>query len=145
MPARRLARVVSVCALLSLVLVKFQNCAPTHPSQQFVDAEVRLIDQWNEGKIEFMNSSYLVETTARNISVPGLCVGAPKGQVLVWQLLDDEQVVKAGYAECVMGGFQLTITGLEFSGCDRQLELRAHKRDSEEPPAVTVLRPFCDT
>lgn len=145
MTVRRFTRVFSICALLSLVLVKFQNCAPVNPSKYAADGEVRIIDDWSQNKIEFMSPSYLVENSVQSINVQGLCVGAPKGQQVVWQLVAQDGVVETGQTECLMGSFQLNISRLRFNDCNSQLEVRAQKADSIDAPAITVLRPFCDS
>jgi hypothetical protein len=151
MNVRKWTQTLSILALLSIVLVKFQNCAATKPGEDYAtnnDGEVRIIDQWSSAnKIEFLSPSFLVENTVQSIVVPGLCVGAPKGQRLAWQLLDQAGsiIVESGTTECVMGNFQLSLSNLAFANCGSRLELKAQKENSSEPPAVTILRPFCES
>jgi hypothetical protein len=150
MYARHLVRIASILSLLTLVLFKFQNCAPTNPGEDFAqspDGEVRIVDRWQTAnKIEFMSPSYLVEETVEAVNVQGLCVGLPKGSRLAWQLADTVAgVIESGVAECQMGNFQLQVKSLHFSDCNSRLELKAQAENSSEAPAITVFRPFCDS
>lgn len=148
MNVRKWSRIFSIFSLLLIVMFKFQNCAPTRPGEEFSSqpsGEVRIVDQWAPSKVEFLSPSYLIETTVQEVNVPGLCVGAPKGQRLVWQLLDtkDHVIIESGIVECLMGNFQLTINKVAFNDCKTELELKAQKEESPEPPAITILRPYC--
>lgn len=152
MRVRHLARVFSIVCLLSLLLLKFQNCAPVHPVEAYSqpndggDSEVRIIDRWGNNKVEFLSPSYLVEDSVQVVNVQGLCVGVPRGHRLIWQLSDVVRgVLEVGMTECDMGQFQVQVKGLHFEDCQSQLELKAQALDSSEAPAVTVFRPFCES
>lgn len=136
---------LSIFALLTVVLFKFQNCAPAPIGAQVEsDSEVRLIDQWYEGKLEFLSPAYVVQAPVENVVVQGLCVGAESGELLSWRLVDQAQrrVLEEGQSECIRGGFQLQISQLIFQDCASRFELVA-SRSKDNRNAVTVLRPFC--
>jgi hypothetical protein len=147
----KLARVVPLICLLTLVVFKFQNCAAPAGSAIASDGEVRLIDGWvDTSKLSFMSPTYLVQENVQDIQVQGVCPlveMATEENVVDWQVvrLSDGVVISNGTSSCSSGGFQLHVSDIDFGACDKRYEIRAQSATTSLQEATTTLRAFCDT
>jgi hypothetical protein len=140
------SRVLPITALLTLLLFKFENCAPPPQSQMSGTGEVRIVDQWGDKKVSFLSATVVVPKTQSALALQGLCVGSQEGQAINYQIIDLQEIPKmmaAGIVNCVMGGFELPVTDLHFDSCDSRLQVRAAREGDEIHFAETVIAPDC--
>jgi hypothetical protein len=153
-----LSRVIPISALLLIVLFKFQNCgmpneAGINPSNH--DGGVRIIDQWSEQKVAFLNPLNTQDTrsstmtSASELRLQGLCVGGTSEGMITYDfnLYDaGEKLVHrfSGQVECKMGNFEIVLPELSFGSCSDHYDVRAVLDGNENDlPAITKIVPIC--
>lgn len=116
---RKWYRIALIAFSGAILLFQFQNCAPagSHMSADVSD-EIRVIEDWVEAKVTFVEPALELATDVTRIELEGLC--ARKGtNLLMWQLNDERgEVVLDGQAQCLGGGFALEMDELNSLGCD---------------------------
>lgn len=136
----------SLCILLGgFLLFNFQNCAPADAgTASGLDGEVRIVDRWAQGKVQFMAQSYLVDPDVGSVNIRGLCDRANRS--VQWETTrsdaQGELLLGEGEVECIDGSFnvEVAVTAVELSNCNDSMELRASVSNEE---ALTQLRLAC--
>ncbi len=150
---RNLNRFLTIVAV-SLLLFKFQNCAPNPGATQLtespdgIDSEVRIVDRYKNADIAFLSSETPVANTATEaLNVRGLCVGADDNEIINWEVTDSPnaiQAVVAGSSVCKFGQFELALQELTFSACNESLTLRAQLGNHPGEFSETKLVLHCE-
>jgi len=149
---KRSYKALPIFALLSLILFKFQNCAPVNEMAinpvPPLDAPVGIVDNFNSAKVSFVNNNWLIQQDSMGFALQGLCVGSPQGQLVEYQVIELgglPKVVDAGVVECVGGGFELILSQVHFSSCGSKWQIRAVRQGISDQVAEAILNPDCIT
>ena len=104
--------------------------------------EVRLVDQWSEQKVLFVQSEMSLPEQGNDAVVAGWCARSNYNQFIDWHLLDtDGQVVASGEALCERGGFAVELENIQGLSCNHMYLLQA---EGLEGQAEATLRRGCD-
>lgn len=134
---------VFIFALLGTILMQFQNCAP---AQQGVLAsgEVRIVDRWQQSKLEFQANSYYVNENVDAVNIDGFC----QGQEVNWEISKRSadggtELIDSGVTACQSGSFSLASTAHQhLSGCEEVAEVLA-TLPNDSLQARTLVRMQC--
>lgn len=148
---RRQALTTAFSALGLLLMMGFQNCAPTGAGVvASVGGDVRIVDRWQSEKISFPVNLYYVDSNVDNVNIEGLC-DQSKGIVdVVWKAVtkgaDSSTVtVSSGVSGCQAGSFNVALEKInaELSDCSQQVEVSASVNDGSGEEAKALLKKQC--
>ena len=143
------SKVIPVSTLMLLVLFQFQNCASqkTDASHGGTDGEVRIVDRWDQQKLELIAIQNSVGSSHTEVEVHGVCGDQSQGDVIEWQAIvvgDIPEVVSSGEVLCDQGGFQLPAETLAlYENCDTQIQVRAVRTGVDYDYAEAMLSTEC--
>lgn len=135
-------RIFIIAATGALVLTQYQNCSAPEGLRNTpltADGSVRVIEDWNQGKVSFVDSLVELQSEANQIAIEGLC-DRSHSENMVWQLrtLSGEQVFD-GLTTCLGGGFALHMDNLNELSCGLEYELIV-KNQKGESSVLTLNR-----
>ena len=108
---RKLVGVSSCITVMTLMLTNFQNCAPPQVASEAIeDYEIRIVEDWTENKLRFMQSELTVKSDSNAVSIYGLCDRKADGEHYDITLSNaNNDVIFIGDSICNGGGFEVTL------------------------------------
>ncbi|MCC7406300.1 MAG: hypothetical protein IT288_18040 [Bdellovibrionales bacterium] len=116
--SRKQLRTLVVAISGAIILAHYQNCSPVGIHSGSVSSnEVRIVEDWIESKVTFVEPALDLQADATRVALEGLC--ARRGvKVLLWQLDNGQAETQlAGKIECMSGGFSLVMSGMQEIEC----------------------------
>ena len=115
-----------VYLLLGLVLVQYQNCAPSNEnldSPTIAASAPGVIDQISVGEISFAQSK-VPAFMDQNVIIFGVC--DQTGSLISWTLSDQNgDFIERGLSECDRGSFEVNLSDQWKNFCNETLSLKA--------------------
>lgn len=112
--------------LFGLILVQYQNCAPSEEALQGIDSDqqwVDGIDAVRVGDISFAQVK-VAAYSDEDVQVAGVC--GQEGSLIHWTLRDaDDVLIERGHAPCELGAFAVDLGDQWKSFCEQELYLKA--------------------
>lgn len=134
---------VLIFAALGTVLMQFQNCAPAQEGL-IADGEVRIVDRWQQSKLEFQATSYYVDENVDAVNIDGFC----DSEEVNWEIsrvASDGSVhlVDSGISSCNSGSFSVASNAHHtLNNCEEVAEVLASLPDASLQ-AKTQVRIQC--
>lgn len=123
-----------------LTLGPFTNCAPapagSSNGSSGEDAEVRIVDDWQNTEIAFLKSHEQVAQETKTLTLDGICGRKSQGEIR-WFIQGREEI--SGVGECQLGGFRIEVSDLESLDCGNTYYLEA-KTEGNEKAAIYLSR-----
>lgn len=134
---------------LLFIMVKFQNCAPQGVEPTTVtqsDGEMRVVDDWVDQKVNFVESLVVLHDQSEQAAVDGLCDRTAHGEKLDWRIQGQASEVNGGQIEsgqsfCERGGFRLAFHEIQSLKCNQDYHLSVN--DEEGGQDELILRRKC--
>lgn len=125
-------KIFSIFAMLSIVLVHYQNCgaakySPSADTNIAADGkDLGVINPISTGGIQFPQSKTTVSSVDKNLNVSGICSLEQNGAFISWVLEDENgQKLFADKSLCDRGSFAVAFEGVEGLACNAKLQLKA--------------------
>lgn len=118
--SRKSLHVAFVALMITPILVYFQNCsqAPTGVSHYENDSEVRVIEDWAQGKVFISSNSFEIPESKDSLNIDGIC-DRKKESNITWELRSsDFSLLDRGVVTCLGGGFVVDLFNLTKLPCD---------------------------
>lgn len=150
-----LTRILPISALLMVVILKFQNCAPMPQNMAISgpDSEVRISDRWQALDVAFVNEQESVPVSQTIHEIRGLCVGSTQNETIHWELVEssaEATLVAEGSVRCSYGNFVVTLQDNDLHDCSKTYIMRAIRSSDlsnaiDDKIATTQVQLSCDS
>ncbi len=128
--------------LLSLVMVQFQNCAPSGDDNVFADTNLKIVDRWHSVGPQFIAHTMYVNSDVDTVYIDGLCDSDIDYQIIKVNGDGSEELLGSGHASCASGKFTVAMnsTGQHLQNCEDLLEIEARSADSSASDTSEVRK-----
>ena len=103
---------------------------------------MRIVDRWQAEKLTFFESKLKTQSSADELQVDGLCAQLADQESILWQLHDEEFILREGEVSCKMGGFRISVDYWADIPCGQSKTLVAVSEDGGQAE-INVTR-SCD-
>ena len=133
--------------VLTALQLSFQNCAPAPNadtellSNDVDDGQARIVDDWQENKLNFVQPVVEVSVEDENIEIFGFCDRKAVGQDYDWEVIDpdsDDSLLIDGASQCEGGGFRLLVENLKSLQCGRPYKVQVYGENNQQDEMVLV-------
>lgn len=145
---RRWMATGSIFLLMLITIGEFQNCAPAGPASSGSSTsggEVRIVDDWMQSKVNFVEASVELETNDAQAVVAGFCDRKAVDSPMNWVFYDagsNSNVLSEGQVFCQSGSFQIELPDVQQLDCDVDYRLLAESENGDQD--LIFLRRKCD-
>lgn len=128
---------------ICLVLANFQNCAPPNSdasanSNLQADPQLRVVDDWNQLKVDILDSVIQASPTDSQVKVDGYC-DRHNHQDLSWAVTSTSagELIR-GSAKCERGGFRIILSNLDGLNCGEAYDLSVVNDQGDRDSGILV-------
>ncbi len=140
--------VISLIFGLSFVMTQFQNCAPQSADQYIQndeeDSEVRIVDDWIEDKVVFVQPQLNIEASQVDVELYGFCDRKAIGNPYSWAIFSEDEdgtSVIQGDSICERGGFRVQLEDTNSLECGESYKV--YINDDSGPRDVMFISKNC--